>query len=277
MPSITTSRFSGTVVSAAGTAITLASTSGLYPGLYGNIIGSGGSPAGTKIRISAVTSTTVIQAILAPESGFVPQTNMVADFSAYAGGTVYFEPQVVSVDSTIQDSDSNVGPADAIPSQNSTANAYPADVIGNKTDNALGNSLYSLAYKIHKHLHTASVVRPTMAAGVTVTKDAAAWTLGSFATIIPTGSVTAPFDIHSINFDSISANGTFEIVLYAGADGAEAEICRTRFTRTTAADIANDSPVMTAVQPANTQIKAKLAGSSSGADNVVISLRLHSY
>lgn len=273
MSSITTTTFSATVSAASGNALTLTSTIGLYPGMYGNIIGAGGSPAGTRIRIFAVDSSTVIRCMVAPE-GLAPKVNYAANFSAYANGTVYFDPQVVDVSTAPQSG--AISSSDVVPTTNGTGNTYMSEVVGNKNDTT-GNSIYGMLYRANKHFHSASIVRPSMAAGVTVTKSATPWTLGAFATIVPTNSITAPFDIHSINFDSISANGVFEIVFYGGADGAEVEIGRTRFTRTTAADIANDSLFTTPVQAANTQIKAKLAGSSSGADTVVVSIRAHAY
>jgi len=164
-----------------------------------------------------------------------------------------------------------------VPAQNSAANAFQSEVVGNKTDDENGNSAYSRGFKTDTHAHSAAKVYPTLAAGANVTKSATPWTLGAFAVIVPTNTIADPFDIHGLNFDSVPDNGTYEIVLYAGPDASEVEIGRVRFTRTAATDIELESPFMSPINAANAQIKAKLAGSNASATVVAISLRYHIY
>ena len=163
-----------------------------------------------------------------------------------------------------------------VPAPNSANNVYQSDVVGNKTDDENGTSIASRVYKTDHHDHSAAMVYPTMTVGVDVTKDVAPWTLGAFAVIAPAGAIGAEFDIHGLNFDSVPNAGTYEIVLYAGPDGGEVEIGRTRFTRQ-ASDVSTEVPFQTPITAAGSQIKAKLAGSNGNATTVPTSIRYHLY
>ena len=158
-----------------------------------------------------------------------------------------------------------------VPSADSADNVEIADVVGNKTDRESGNSLYSMTHTIEEHLHNAACVYPTLGAGVDVL-GGAAWVLGSFVEIIPASTVTSAFDIHFVNIEALSATDTFEIVLYA----ATTEIGRIRVTKDANQSGLQSTPIITAIQPPNTQIQAKCA-SSSGADTATISLSYHTY
>lgn len=74
----------------------------------------------------------------------------------------------------------------AFPSQNSANNATPADVLGNKTDDESGNSLYSHAYIAERHNHSRTRTYPYLAAGVTLTANNSALTMGTIVEIVPT-------------------------------------------------------------------------------------------
>jgi hypothetical protein len=235
--------------------------------MIGYLVGPLGTPASTKVVIQEIVSPGVIRCRLATFSG-TGIGGVGADLSAYSGGTLYLEAQL-GQERNLQDI--------PVPAVNSVANVYQSDVIGNKSDDEDGSSLYSRAYKADLHDHSVAHVYPTMANGVSVTKNASPWTLGSFAVIIPAGTITNEFDIHGVGFDSVPDNGTFEVVLYAGADGGEVEIGRTRFTRTSPLTIELESPFQTPLVAANSQIKAKLAGSNSSASTVVMSVRYHTY
>jgi len=164
-----------------------------------------------------------------------------------------------------------------VPAPNSSANDWESDVVGNKLDDEQGSSLYSRGFKTDTHDHSVARVYPTMTAGATVTKSATPWTLGAFAVIVPAGTITGEFDVHGLNFDSVGDNGVYEIVLYAGPNGSEQEIGRTRFTRTAASDVELEVPFQTVINPAGSQIKAKLAGSNSSATAIPFSIRYHVY
>ena len=164
-----------------------------------------------------------------------------------------------------------------VPIKNSANNAYQSDVVGNKTDDGGGDSLVSRSFINDKHEHSPAKVYPSQAVGIDVTKSDNPWELGDFAVVVPANTITDYFDIHSINFDNVPTNGVYEIVLYAGADSAEVEIGRTRFTRQLASSVEFESMFMSPICPPNTQIKAKLCGSNGAATTVVISIRYHTY
>ncbi len=73
-----------------------------------------------------------------------------------------------------------------VPTKNTADNNQMRDVVGNKTDDQDGDSIYSLVDIINDHVHTPSQVYPTLKDGVVVTGNAAAWTLGVVATIVGT-------------------------------------------------------------------------------------------
>lgn len=160
-----------------------------------------------------------------------------------------------------------------VPAQNAVTNTNMRDVIGNKLDDEDGTSVYSKLYKVDTHVHGSQKVYPTLANGVVVAGAADAWTLGNFVQIVPVNTITSPFDIHYINISNASAADTYELVLYA----ATTEIGRLRMTRASGVQQVNPVPFMTPIQPANTQIQAKVASSSGGADELTISIFYHLY
>lgn len=165
-----------------------------------------------------------------------------------------------------------------VPSKNSADNVYTRDVIGNKTDNESGDSLYSKIYIAEKHVHGACKVAPTLATGITVTATtgAGAWTLGAFSSdIIAAGAVADPFDIHYINIESLSANTTYELVLYYGAGDTEAG--RVRFSRLNNNEAQNAVPFMSPLIPGGSRVRAKLATPADDGENCVISVYYHTY
>ena len=162
-----------------------------------------------------------------------------------------------------------------VPSADSADNSYMMDVIGNKTDTHDGDSLLALSHSLEEHVHKPNKVYPTLANGVTVTGAAGAWTLGNFAEVVPASTITEDFDIHYITVEGASASDVYEIVLYA----ATTEIGRARVAFV---DIANSQtlpsiPFQCAIQPANTQIQAKVASSGGGSDTITISVHYHEY
>lgn len=164
-----------------------------------------------------------------------------------------------------------------VPAQNSASNAQIRDVVGNKTDDENGNSIYSRAYIQDIHTHAAQKVYPTLANGVTLTGGVGAWALGEFAEVIPVNTVTSPFDIHFLNIGAVSATDTYEMVLFSGLAGAEVEIGRARVVRTAAQSGTAPVPFQCSVLPANTRISSKVASASGGGDTLVFSAFYHTY
>lgn len=159
-----------------------------------------------------------------------------------------------------------------VPTADSSDNNTMNDVIGNKNDTHLGDSIRALIHILDEHIHKSSKMYPTLANGEPVVSGAA-WVLGVFKEIIPINTITDPFDVHYVSIENLTANDTYELVLY---DGADAEIGRCRFVKNAVQDGTVNVPIQTPIQPANTQIKAKLA-TSSGGDTATISLFYHTY
>jgi hypothetical protein len=164
-----------------------------------------------------------------------------------------------------------------VPAQNSADDILIRDVVGNKTDTHLGTSVYSLLQTINEHIHSRVRCYPTLANGIVVTGGVAPWALGAFAVVVPANTITADFDIHHINVAAYNANDTFELVLYSGADGAEIEIGRVRFTRITNVGASPHIPFQTSVIAANSQIKAKISSLNGTSNTATISLMYHHY
>lgn len=161
-----------------------------------------------------------------------------------------------------------------VPTADSADNAQMRDVIGNKTDTHDGNSIRALTHTLEEHIHKDSKCYPTGANPVTVTcGDSNPWVLGAFVEIVPANAIASDFDIHFINAESISANGSYELVIYAVAT----EIGRLRFARSTNQVRANGLPFQCEIQPANTQIRAKIMSSTGVANTADISIFYHIY
>lgn len=161
-----------------------------------------------------------------------------------------------------------------LPEVDSAGNIDIADVIGNKGDTHSGDSGYSLLHKVNEHLHSIPFSYPTLADGVTITGHANAWVLGAFIEIIPVNTITDDFDIHWISISNISANDTFELYLYNGT--TLIEMCP-EFSRVTGVGTIIAFASLMPMQPANSQIQAKLASKAGGSRTVDVKLNGHPY
>jgi len=162
-----------------------------------------------------------------------------------------------------------------VPSQDSADNTYLQDVLGNKTDTEAGNSVYAYTKGTYEHLHAASKVYPTLAAGVTVTAGNS-WVLGDFIEIVPASTITTNFMIHHICVESLSANDTYELVIYKGAESSEIEIGRVRFSKNANQEGTDNQPILTTLVAANERISAKIA-TASGSSTATISVFYHTH
>ncbi len=160
----------------------------------------------------------------------------------------------------------------AVPSVDSVNNVDMRDVIGNKNDTHDGNSLRAVAHIINEHTHKAARVYPALAVSLQVVSSNVAHTLGVFKEIVAAGGIVTDFDIHWVAVQAASANGEYEIVLYAGT----IEIGRSSFARTDKKDI-DSVPFQCEIQPANTQIQAKLSTNNAAGDTCNIKIMYHLY
>lgn len=159
-----------------------------------------------------------------------------------------------------------------------SANVLARDVIGNRSDEHDTDTIQGFAHALFDHAHKAMDVFPTGADGVAITAgDAETWDLGDFVVVVPTNGITSDFDIHFAVVEVMSANATYELVLFSGTDGNEVEIAHVRFVRVTNQVRSVHIPLQTPIIPANTQIKAKLMTGSGNTDSATISLAYHLY
>lgn len=166
----------------------------------------------------------------------------------------------------------------AVVAAGSALNSKINDVIGNKLDDESGNSIYSLDYTLNKHVHSVQHCYPSLANGITAaTATSAAWALGPYVVVIPTGTITAPFDIHHIHVGDFSNTDTYELLLYQGPNGSETQITSVRFTRSSNTNPGAALPCITPLMTSGTQIKAKLAAKTAGPENATFSVFYHTY
>jgi hypothetical protein len=111
--------------------------------------------------------------------------------------------------------------------------------------------------------------------GVTVAKDAAAWTWGDKVEIIPAATLTKPFKLTNIHFQGWNAGQTFKIELFYGS-AAPAGISL-GYHEVLLGDPATNGKVdaniaMDIYIPAYATVSARINSSTAGADNVVVTL-----
>jgi hypothetical protein len=147
---------------------------------------------------------------------------------------------------------------------------------GNSNNTAADKTLLGYLNSLYQHVHNPAKCYPTLQNGVTVNGGAGAWALGNFVEIVPASTITTMYDIHYVNFESASATDTYEFVLYSGLAGAEVEIGRIRTKKEATQSGTTSVPIQIPALMANTRISAKLA-SSSGGDNVTVSVFYHTY
>jgi len=143
------------------------------------------------------------------------------------------------------------------------------DLITN--DPALQTTL-NLVKLVTDSFRNAQKVYPTLVNGVSILTSSNTWVLGSFIEIVPVNRIITNFSITYINISTVSAIGTYELVLYAGNLGSEIEIGRCRFTRATNTYNIAPIPMKTPLIIANTRISGKIASNVSGVQTVVATL-----
>ncbi len=155
-----------------------------------------------------------------------------------------------------------------------SANLTVKEVVGQKDDTHLGDSLYAHAHILEEHIHKEQLVYPTLANSIQVAGGAGAWELGNLVTIMPANTVAADmrFDIHWIIICALSANDEYELILYADTT----QIGRLTFTRTDKKDVTDGVPFQCPILAPSVRIRARLA-SASGGDNGNFKIMYHEY
>jgi hypothetical protein len=164
------------------------------------------------------------------------------------------------------------------PSQNSAANVLIRDVIGNKTDNEAGNSLYSKNYIQCDHIHNEVFLRPYLAGSEQLQKASGAWAAFPTPTqIIAAGDISDTFDLHFMNVSAISANGEYAIALYKGAALSEELIGVFGAVRNAIQSQEGSRPIITPLLPANTRVSAALSSENAAQDTLNLKVEGHTY
>ena len=118
-------------------------------------------------------------------------------------------------------------------------------------------------WKVYKRIIGELKIYPDLAAPVTLQSNAAAWTLGNFAEIVPASTITKKFVIVAGCFCNPDTNACYSIKLYYGAsDLLCATLC---LSRTGVMNSSLEIPTYTNIIPANSRIRAKIADSVGNA------------
>ena len=104
-----------------------------------------------------------------------------------------------------------------VPAWNGTDNIFMRDVVGNKLDNTLGDSMMSRVRNIWNLNNMTRSVYPNCAAGIPIVSANANWAFGGYATIVAAGALVNPYHVHSISLESVSHDGAYQLELYHGA------------------------------------------------------------
>ncbi len=155
-----------------------------------------------------------------------------------------------------------------------TDNLTVKDILGNKQDTILGDSLFAHAHTVEEHIHKEQLVYPTLANSIQVAGGAGVWQLGNLVTLMPANTIAADFrfDIHWVIICALSANDEYELILYADTT----QIGRLAFTRTDKKDVTDGVPFQCPVLAPDVRIRARLA-SSGGGDTGNFKLMYHEY
>lgn len=170
----------------------------------------------------------------------------------------------------------------SVPTENGTANKTINDVLGNKNDsNLMGpglSSLYDLAgFMAYYHVHDSAKVYPDLADPVNVEAAAADWTYGSWVELIPSDTITKPFDIHWVHTAELSNQGNYQLQLGAGSAGNEESIGTIAFSRDSNQVQTASQPIQIPPQSANARVSVRLANGGSSAFNCDVKVYYHEY
>lgn len=161
-----------------------------------------------------------------------------------------------------------------VPDPDGDGNDTINQLLGNRNDDNSTHTIFGHVHDLWEGMHHPQKVWPTLADAVIVTAHADAWTLGNYAEIVAANAISTEFHIHHIHISTPSANGEYELVLYAGTT----EIARVTFTRTDKKDDVEGLDIRVPHCAANTQIQAKLASGNAGsADTLKVKIWYHEH
>lgn len=166
-----------------------------------------------------------------------------------------------------------------VPSQNTSDNNLMSDVVGNKTDDENGTSLYSKSYLVEKHLHGTGMIYPSLANGVTLTavNDASNWSLGALTEIVPVNTITTPYDLHQVFIESASTDTNYQINFYYGASDTYATAYYCTRDSVGALTFITNALTICPIIPANSRLRARVATPNNNGETITLKVFYHPY
>ena len=161
----------------------------------------------------------------------------------------------------------------AVATLDGSANTLERDATGNRSDDHSTSTIAGRVHALAEHAHSIQFVAPDLDDAVSVTADAAAWTLSAaFVEVIAANEINTAFDLHFVSL-AFGANDEYQLNVYAG----EVLIAGVDGERNTNQTRLGDAPVQMPIQPANTQIQVKLACKSTNANSATVKFKGHRY
>lgn len=176
--------------------------------------------------------------------------------------------------------------ADTAATQSTAGAATAATVNGNlgaKTDFVAVpyqsgiNTLLGYTATGYQHVHGEAFLFPFGANPLTITSNAAAWTIGTKVQLIAAGATDRAFDLHWMQVGEISANGNYELLIYAGPDETAVMIGAICFSKTDNFSAQANQPVQIPQQAAGTRISVALRDSTTSARTCIVKTIGHYY
>jgi hypothetical protein len=159
-----------------------------------------------------------------------------------------------------------------VPGVNSTDNAYMRDVIGNKSDTNVGNSLYARVDELYDNFQEERFVYPSLAAGATIVSANANWAYGAYAEVVPVNTISNPFHVTIVSIESCDRDAVFQLELYQGA--ADTIISAVRFAVDNGFFGNQVYTIGSAEVPANARVRARIASSNGLAQIATITISI---
>lgn len=157
-----------------------------------------------------------------------------------------------------------------VSAQNSTANAVTADVIGNKTDDNTGDSLYARVDELYDQFQEERFVYPTLADGAAIVSANTDWTFGAYAEVVPANTIANPFHVMIVSIEACDRDAVFELQLYQSA--ADEVVTSIRFAVDGGFYGNQVYDIKSAEIPANARVRARVASSNGTAQVATIAI-----
>lgn len=143
--------------------------------------------------------------------------------------------------------------------------------VGNTTNVTDGGTYGGLIMSCAKMGYTHSNTYPANA-GVTLTGGAGAWAQGNLTQIVPASTITTPFRITGFNIQSSTANNVYKVEFFYGQATGDNSLGVWEFTDEAGLFVPPPVDMGELAIPSNSYVGAKIASSSGGGDDAVITI-----